>query len=61
MSSRIVAERAVNTVMSGPASGVLAAAATARAAASTPTRVGMGCGKEEGGADRSRLWIIWRT
>ena len=32
VSSRIVAETAVNTVMSGPASGVMAAAATARAA-----------------------------
>ena len=32
MSSRIVAEAAVNTVMSGPASGVMAAAATAAAA-----------------------------
>ncbi|MCG8690196.1 MAG: hydantoinase/oxoprolinase family protein [Minwuiales bacterium] len=32
VSSRIVAESAVNTVMSGPASGVMAAAATARAA-----------------------------
>ena len=31
MSSRIVADHAVNTVMSGPASGVMAAAATARA------------------------------
>lgn len=31
VSSRIVAEAAVNTVMSGPASGVMAAAATARA------------------------------
>ena len=31
VSSRIVAESAVNTVMSGPASGVMAAAATARA------------------------------
>ncbi|WP_169546000.1 hydantoinase/oxoprolinase family protein [Sneathiella aquimaris] len=32
VSSRIVAESAVNTVMSGPASGVMAAAATCRAA-----------------------------
>ncbi len=32
ISSRIVAESAVNTVMSGPASGVMAAAATCRAA-----------------------------
>jgi N-methylhydantoinase A len=36
VAARIVAEHAVNTVMSGPASGVIAAAATAMQAGSTP-------------------------